>query len=81
MRELTGKGEAFSFVFMSYDQGRQKSQGAVSINKAKLRPATPKDQNKNADYMLNFLDVEANLPRQLYQVCLMEFNGQRIEVL
>jgi len=81
MRELTGKGEPFSFVFMSYDQGRQTSQGAITVNKAKLRPATHKDDNKNANYMLNFLDIEANQPRQLYQVCLMEFNGKRIQVV
>lgn len=80
MRENTGKGDTFSMVFMSYDRGRQKSQGVVSVNRAKLRNATPKDQNKNAKHMLNFLDVDLNLPRQMYLITLMEFNGQKIIV-
>lgn len=80
MRTLTGKGKTFSMVFMSYDQGRRSSKGVEIINRAKLRPGTKNDQNKNADYMLNFVDVDKNLPRQMYQICLMEFNGKRITV-
>ena len=80
MRMLTGKGKTFSMVFMSYDQGRRTSKGVEIINRAKLRPGTKADQNKNTDYMLNFIDVDKNLPRQMYQVCLMEFNGKRIIV-
>lgn len=80
MRALTGKGKTFSMVFMSYDKGRKMSKGAEIITRAKLRPGTNKEQNRNADYMLNFLDVDKNLPRQMYQICLMEFNGKRIRV-
>lgn len=67
-------------VFMSYDRGRQKSTGVVTVNRARLRNATPKDQNKNANHMLNFLDVDANVPRQMYLITMMEFNGQKITV-
>lgn len=81
MREATGRGETFSMVFMSLDRSRGKSQGAVQINKARLRPATPADQNQYSDYMLNFLDVEANAPRRLWQVTLMELNGKRVELI
>lgn len=80
MREATGKGETFSMAFMSYDRTRGKSQGVVQVKKARLRPATHRDQNRNADYMLNFIDVETNLPRQMYQVTLMELNGKRVEL-
>jgi hypothetical protein len=80
MREATGRGETFSMAFMSYDRTRGKSQGVVQITKARLRPATHRDQNRNADFMLNFLDVETNLPRQMYQVTLMELNGKRVEL-
>ena len=81
MREATAANESFSMVFMSYDQSRQKSHGPVQVRMAKLRAATPADQNKNADYMLNFLDLDTNQPRQMYQVCLMEFNGKRVQII
>jgi len=80
MRELTGQDKTFSMVFMSYDETRGTSEGVVRVNKAKVRPGTRSDRNKNADIMMNFLDVEANKPRQMYQICLMEFNGKRIYV-
>lgn len=80
MRKITANGKTFSMVFMSYDQGRKISKGAEIITRAKLRPGTKTEQNRNADYMLNFLDVDKNLPRQMYQICLMEFNGKRIRV-
>jgi hypothetical protein len=67
-------------VFMSYDPGRQKSDGVVMVDKARLRNSTPKEQNKNAHHMLNFLDVERNVPRQMYLITLMEFNGKKITV-
>lgn len=80
MREITGKGGTFSMAFMSYDRGRQRSDGVVTVNKARLRNATPKEQNQNAHHMLNFTDTERNLPRQMYLITLMEFNGQKIVV-
>jgi hypothetical protein len=78
MREITGKGETFSMTFMSYDRGRQRSTGVITVNRAKLRNSTPKDQNQNAHHMLNFLDVDLNQPRQMYLITMMEFNGQKI---
>jgi hypothetical protein len=78
MREITGAGGAFGMTFMSYDRGRQKCHGVVTINRARLRNATPKDQNQNAHHMLNFLDVDLNQPKQMYLITMMEFNGQKI---
>jgi len=80
MRELTGKEEPFSMVFMSYDRTRGKSEGVVQVKRAKLRPGTRSDQNANAELMLNYLDMDKNLPRQMFQILLMEFNGKRIYV-
>lgn len=77
MRQLTSEGKCFSFAYMSYDRGRQKSSGLVRVNRATLRPQTKKDQNQNADHMLNYLDKDLNLPRQFYQITLMEFNGYK----
>lgn len=75
MRKLTAENTSFSLVYMSYDRGRQLSQGVVRVNRAILRPQTHKDDNQNADFMLNYLDKDLNLPRQFYQIALMEFNG------
>lgn len=80
MREITGTGGSFSMTFMSYDRGRQRSTGFVSIPRARLRNATPKEENKNAPYMLNFLDIEKNQPKQMYLITMMEFNGKKITV-
>lgn len=80
MRETTGRGETFGMVFMSLDRSRGKSQGPVRIERARLRPATPADQNQYSDYMLNFLDVDTNMPRRMWQVTLMELNGKRVEL-
>jgi hypothetical protein len=80
MREITGQGGMFSMAFMSYDPGRGKSDGVVMISKARLRNSTPKEQNRNTHHMLNFLDVERNVPRQMYLITLMEFNGKKITV-
>jgi hypothetical protein len=77
MRELTSEGKCFSLVYMSYDRSRQKSTGVIRVNRAVLRPQTHKDENQNADYMLNYLDKDLNLPRQFYQITLMEFNGYK----
>lgn len=77
MRQLTSDGKCFSLVYMSYDRGRQKSTGIIRVNRAILRPQTHKDDNANSDHMLNYLDRDLNLPRQFYQITLMEFNGYK----
>ncbi|HAH24966.1 MAG TPA: hypothetical protein DCL77_14630 [Prolixibacteraceae bacterium] len=75
MRQLSAEMKTFSIVYMSYDRGRQKSTGMVRVDRAILRAQTPSDENRNADHMLNYMDRELNLPRQFYQILLMEFNG------
>ena len=75
MRQLTAESKTFSIVYMSYDRGRQNSHGVVRVDRAILRAQTKSDDNKNADYMLNYLDKDLNLPRHFYQIALMEFNG------
>jgi len=77
MRQLTAEGKCFSLVYMSYDRSRQKSTGMVRVDRAILRAQTLKDNNANADHMLNYLDKGMNLPRQFYQITLMEFNGYK----
>jgi hypothetical protein len=78
MRELSGKGLSFSFAFMSYNRTKDKSDGIVEVRKARLRKQSTVEQNKNADIMLNYFDLETNEYGQCYQPLLMEFNGQRL---
>ena len=75
MRQITADKETFSMVYMSYDRSRQKSTGMIRVDRAQLRAQTRTDENMNADHMLNYLDRDLNLPRQFYQITLMEFNG------
>lgn len=75
MRELTEKGEDFSMVYMSCDMHRQSSHGVVYVERAKLRKQASTDNVKEADELLNYLDLSANAPRRFYQITLMEFNG------
>ncbi len=80
MRKLTKAGKSFSFSFMSYYRDKQSSQGIVHVARAKLRKATPKEDNQNADIMLNYLNLDGDLPRQCYQPALMHFNGVKIQL-
>lgn len=81
MRDFTAKGIPFSFSFMSYSETTGKSHGIVEVRKARLNKQSTIDQNKNADIMLNFMDLETNRNGRCYQPLLMELNGQKLELL
>jgi len=78
MRKLSRAGETFSIAFMSCDTSREKSSGMVELVKAKLRAPASDDAFKNSQYMINYLNVETNIPGQFYQILLMYYNGMRI---
>jgi len=78
MRKLSRAGETFSIAFMSCDTSREKSSGMVELVKAKLRAPAVDDAYKNAQYIINYLNVETNIPGQFYQILLMYYNGMRI---
>lgn len=80
MRKLTEKGQHFSIAFMSHDETRQKSKGLIEKTKVCLRKSTSIEQNQYAEFMLNMLDVETNIPFQCWKPCLMYFNGLKIEL-
>lgn len=80
MRELSEKNLDFSFTFMSYSADRGKSGGIVEISRARLRKQSTIDDNRHADIMLNYFDLEANEYGRCYQLLLMEFNGHKLEL-
>lgn len=80
MREATKKGETFSIAFMSCDTSREKSSGMVELPKVKLRSNPEDDAVKNGKYMINYLNVETNIPGRFYQILLMYFNGMKISL-
>lgn len=81
MRKLSGKAIPFSFSFMSFSEDRQQSKGIVEVGKARLRARTPKTDNKNADFMENYLDLDTNEPKQFYHPLLLSFNGENLELV
>ena len=58
MRQLSSEGKSFSFSFMSYSYERRKSDGVITVNNARLRKQSHKENNRFADYMLNFINLD-----------------------
>jgi len=80
MRKLSKEGKTFSMSFMSFSADRGKSHGIVEINRCVLRAQSTTEQNKHADIMLNYYDMDANKNGQMYQPLLLEFNGLQLEL-
>ena len=80
MRALSEKGKSFSFSFMSYSYERRKSDGIVYVERARLRRQSRKENNRFADYMLNFIDLDAMEYGMCWQPLLLEFNGFELEL-
>ena len=45
MRQLSSEGKSFSFSFMSYSYERRKSDGVITVNNARLRKQSHKENN------------------------------------
>lgn len=80
MRACSERGESFSFSFMSYSYERRKSDGIVKIEHARLRRQSRKENNRFADYMLNFMDLDTMEYGMCWQPLLLEFNGEELEL-
>lgn len=78
MREATKKGENFSIAFISCDTTRGKSSGFVELPKVKLRDGASDDAFINSKYIINYLNVETNIPGRFYQILLMYYNGMKV---
>jgi hypothetical protein len=80
MRKLSDAGKSFSVAFMSYSAERGKSHGVVEISRCLLRKQSTVEQNKYAEIMLNYYDLDANKNGRMYQPLLLEFNGIQLEL-
>lgn len=80
MRRLSKAGEPFSFTFMSYDRSRGRSEGIITVHRARLRPRGHERYNQHAELQEEYLDLDTNEPRRFWHPCLMTFNGQRVHI-
>lgn len=80
MRELTAKGECFSFSFLSYSYDKNRSGGIVHVPRARLAKQSKTEQNRFADYMLNYVDMDLLETHRCWQPLLLEFNGQQLSI-
>lgn len=78
MRELTAKGETFSFSYATYDRSRHQAHGMISVPHAKLRPAAKGDDIENADHKLFYYDETEQKPKVCWQPLIMFLNGFKI---
>jgi hypothetical protein len=80
MRELSQRNQTFSVQFMSLSMERGKSHGIVEVPRCILRKQSTVEQNKYADIMLNYFDMDTKEYGQMYQPLLMEMNGVQLEL-
>lgn len=80
MRNLSERGIPFSFSFMSYSYDRHRSSGVVEVSRARLRKQSSETDNKHADIMLNYIDLDTNEYGRCYQLLLLEFDGKKLEL-
>lgn len=78
MREMTSKGQMFSFVHATYNRDTSKSDGVVHVKRAKLRPAAKGDNIKNAKYKLFYYDDYYKQDRVCWQPLLMFLNNTKV---
>lgn len=80
MRELSENNIPFSFSFMSFSEDKGVSKGIVEVRKARLNKQSRINQNRNADIMLNFFNLETMRNGRCYQPLIMEFNGEKLDL-
>lgn len=80
MRLISKRGGEFSLAFMSYSESKAKSNGIVSVDRARLRKRPAESQNKNKELMEAFTNLDTGEARQFYQPLLMLFNGQKVDL-
>ncbi|KAA6347959.1 hypothetical protein EZS27_004586 [termite gut metagenome] len=80
MREKSEQGKTFSFSFMTYSYERGTSSGVVKVEHARLRRQSSTDQNRFGEYMLNFVDTDTEEYGMCWQLLLLEFDGQELEL-
>lgn len=78
MRRISHNKGSFAFSFMSYSQTRGKSEGVITVSNARLRSRPTSDQNRNAEIMEAYINLDTGEPYQFYQPLLMTFNHAKV---
>jgi len=81
IRSISNAGGEFSISFMSFSETTGKSEGIVDVSHARLRARPTVQQNKNAEIMEAYTNLDTGEARQFYQPLLMLFNGQKVELI
>lgn len=81
MRELSKKGQAFAFSFMSYNRTNQSTHGVVEVRNGQLKRRTKEADYNNAELIEEYVDLDTHEHRKFYQCTLMTFNGKKLQLL
>lgn len=80
MRRLSARRESFSFSFVSFSISRRKSEGVVTVRRARLCKQSRRERNQYSDYMLDYIDLETGERHTCWQPLLLTFNEQELEL-
>lgn len=80
MRRISAEKGVFSFSFMSYNSAAQRSDGVVIVRRARLLKRETIKHHKNAEIVEAFIDLDTMQPKRFYQILLMSFNGQKVNL-
>ena len=78
MRHDSETNMIFSIAFMSYSQDKNISDGIKTVARAKLLKNCTIQQNRNANLMINYLDLDKGEARKCYIPLLMFYNGVKL---
>ncbi|WP_333862563.1 hypothetical protein [Sphingobacterium sp.] len=80
MRDLSKKGEPFSFTFASYSKTKDSSDGNIHVSRGLLRKRDSEANNQYADCQESYTNLDTGEPRRFWQCCLLVFNGQTLTI-
>ena len=78
MRRLSSENKSFGFSFMSYNSTERKSEGVVTVRRARLLKRESDKYHKNADIVEAYIDLDTMECKRFYQPLLMFFNGEKV---
>jgi len=80
MRDISAKGNTFSFTFASCNKESRTTDGIKEVRCARLRKAAKNDDVRNADLKIFYFDEDSQKPRVCWQHLIMFFKGQKVIV-
>jgi hypothetical protein len=78
MRELSAKGQFFSFIHATYNRDTRNSNGIREVKRAKIRPAASDDDIRNSSFKLFYIDDFFHENRVCWQPLIMFFNDKKV---